>query len=99
MILTLLAPAPAWARSLPLPSTASIPGCSSTICMLQTLTCQLSSFSGRTLARSSLIFSLLLGSSSSPVIGRLCAYPELQFRRPITGKEAELLSDPGDVAR
>ncbi|CAI9614556.1 unnamed protein product [Staurois parvus] len=29
MILTLLTPAPAWARSLPLPSTASIPGCSS----------------------------------------------------------------------
>ncbi|CAI9580977.1 unnamed protein product, partial [Staurois parvus] len=25
----------------------------------------------------------------SPVIGRLCAFPELQFWRPITGEEAE----------
>ncbi|CAI9590964.1 unnamed protein product [Staurois parvus] len=32
MILTLLTPAPARARSLPLPSTACIPGCSSKIC-------------------------------------------------------------------
>ncbi|CAI9566284.1 unnamed protein product, partial [Staurois parvus] len=63
------------------------------------VTCQLSSFSGRSLARSSLILALLLGSSSSSVIGRLCASPELQFRWPITGEEAELLSDPGDVAR
>ncbi|CAI9553226.1 unnamed protein product, partial [Staurois parvus] len=31
-------------------------------------------------------------STSSPVIGHLCASPELQFRRPITGEEAELLS-------
>ncbi|CAI9599788.1 unnamed protein product, partial [Staurois parvus] len=35
-------------------------------------------------------------STSSPVIGRLCASPELQFRWPISGEEAaELLSDPG----
>ncbi|CAI9558372.1 unnamed protein product [Staurois parvus] len=69
------------------------------ICTLQTLTCQLSSFSGHSLARASLIFALLLGSSSSLVIGSLCASPELQFWRPITGEEAELLSEPGDVAR
>ncbi|CAI9560196.1 unnamed protein product [Staurois parvus] len=31
----------------------------------------------------------LLGSAPSPVIGRLCAFPELQFWRPITGEEAE----------
>ncbi|CAI9556225.1 unnamed protein product [Staurois parvus] len=30
-----------------------------------------------------------LGSAPSPVIGRLCAFPELQFWRPITGEEAE----------
>ncbi|CAI9569729.1 unnamed protein product, partial [Staurois parvus] len=27
--------------------------------------------------------------ASSPVIGRLCAFPELQFWRPITGEKAE----------
>ncbi|CAI9544246.1 unnamed protein product, partial [Staurois parvus] len=30
-----------------------------------------------------------LCSARSPVIGRLCAFPELQFWRPITGEEAE----------
>ncbi|CAI9574951.1 unnamed protein product, partial [Staurois parvus] len=29
-------------------------------------------------------------SASSPAIGRMCAFPELQFRLPITDKEAEL---------
>ncbi|CAI9598859.1 unnamed protein product, partial [Staurois parvus] len=28
-------------------------------------------------------------SASSQVIGRLCAFPELQFWRPITSEEAE----------
>ncbi|CAI9535101.1 unnamed protein product, partial [Staurois parvus] len=28
-------------------------------------------------------------SASSPVIGRLCAFPELQFWRPITSEKAE----------
>ncbi|CAI9569307.1 unnamed protein product, partial [Staurois parvus] len=37
-------------------------------------------------------------STSSPVIGHLCASPELQFRWPISGEEAELLSDPGGKA-
>ncbi|CAI9619140.1 unnamed protein product, partial [Staurois parvus] len=35
------------------------------------------------------IFTGPLSSASSPVIGRLCAFPELQFWRPITGEEAE----------
>ncbi|CAI9573588.1 unnamed protein product, partial [Staurois parvus] len=35
------------------------------------------------------IFTGPLGSAPSPVIGRLCAFPELQFWRPITGEEAE----------
>ncbi|CAI9612322.1 unnamed protein product, partial [Staurois parvus] len=34
-------------------------------------------------------FSRAARSVPSPVIGRLCAFPELQFWRPITGEEAE----------
>ncbi|CAI9533925.1 unnamed protein product [Staurois parvus] len=72
MILTLLTPAPAWARSLPPSSMTPSPAA----LLLFTRS----------------IFAVPLGSSSpsstsSPVIGRLCASPELQFRRPITGED------------
>ncbi|CAI9547575.1 unnamed protein product, partial [Staurois parvus] len=56
---------------------ASICGCSSTSTQHTYLLLRHSIFAGP------------LGSAPSPVIGRLCAFPELQFWRPITGEEAE----------
>ncbi|CAI9566978.1 unnamed protein product [Staurois parvus] len=88
MILTLLTPAPAWARSLTYLSA---------VFLLWPLSSSLAPsvfFDVRALP----LGSSSPSSTSSPVIGRLCASPELQFRWPISGEEAELLSDLGGVA-
>ncbi|CAI9571455.1 unnamed protein product, partial [Staurois parvus] len=74
MILTLLTPAPAWARSLTLP-----------VSCLPSLAALLFTYSGSSLDLLRSTRALPLGSSSpsstsSPVMGRLCASPELQFR-------------------
>ncbi|CAI9558656.1 unnamed protein product [Staurois parvus] len=108
MILTLLTPAPAWARS-PL---SNLQPAYLAAAAPSALTGQLSSFSGHSPLHSlrqlphSIFFYLrsatwLLLSKLHLVAGdwRLCASPVLQFWRPITGEEAELLSDPRGVVR